>query len=61
MLPSYDLANDPSELRDISEDNPDVKQRLAARLTAWQKSIPGIKFDNPNRLGKKNKNKKEKK
>lgn len=50
----YDLANDPSELRDISEDDPVVKQRLATRLTAWQESIPGIKFDNPNRLGKKN-------
>jgi len=57
----YDLAKDPSELRDISKDNSDLRQRLAAKLTAWQKSMPDIKFDNPNRLGKKNKRKKEKK
>jgi len=49
----YDLNNDLSELHDISKEDPELLKRLTAKLSVWQQSIPDIKFDNPNRLGKK--------
>ena len=56
----YDLASDISELRDISKEEPELLERLTEKLNTWQQSIPDIKFDNPNLLGKKSRRKKGK-
>lgn len=49
----YDLESDLSELTDLSERYPKEFLMLRNMLTEWQKSIPGIKYDNPNTLKKK--------
>jgi arylsulfatase A-like enzyme len=54
----YDLETDLSELRDISKEFPELLDRLTKKLTAWQQSIPDIKYDNPNGWGRKKRKKK---
>ncbi len=49
----YDLESDPSELKDLSAEHPHELLLLKGRLTKWQQSMPGIKFDSPNTLRKK--------
>ena len=39
----------------MAKERPELLDRLTKKLTAWQQSIPDIKYDNPNRLGKKRK------
>lgn len=56
----YNLGSDTSELRDISGEKPELLKRLISKLSAWQQTIPDIKFDNPNLLGKKEKPRKRK-
>ena len=49
----YDLESDPSELKDLSTEHPQELLLLKGRLTIWQQSMPGIRFDSPNTLRKK--------
>ena len=49
----YDLESDPSELKDLSTEHPQELLLLKGRLTKWQQSMPGIRFDSPNTLRKK--------
>ncbi len=44
----YDLANDPSELKDLSASRPQDVSRLKIKLNGWQTSFPKIKFDSTN-------------
>jgi arylsulfatase A-like enzyme len=46
----YELNDDLSELHDISQDHPEIVDRLSKKLTAWQEAIPDIKYDNKNPL-----------
>jgi N-acetylgalactosamine-6-sulfatase len=39
-LELYDIPNDPSEMTNLSEKHPDVVERLAGPLLAWQGSLP---------------------
>jgi len=58
----YDLQEDLSELKDLSKKNPELRDRLIAKLTAWQKSIPGMHFGGPGTPGRgTSKNRKQKK
>ena len=56
----YDLATDPSESTDVSDQNPDVVARLTTGLIAWHKSMPpdnGATFANRPRAKSKRKKK----
>lgn len=35
----YDIPRDPTELSNSAKTNPDVVERLAARVLAWQKEL----------------------
>ena len=36
----YDIPSDPSELTNLADHNPDVVNRLARQVLAWQKTLP---------------------
>jgi len=36
----YDIPRDPTQLSNVAEKNPEVVERLAARVLAWQKTFP---------------------
>ena len=54
----FDLSKDLSELNDISSAEPELLDRLVRKLTAWQKSFPDLKYDNPNKFKKRTPRKK---
>jgi hypothetical protein len=37
----YDIPKDPTQLTNIAEKYPDVVDRLAARVLAWNQTLPG--------------------
>ena len=41
----YDVPNDPTELSNQAEKHPDVVERLAKRVLAWQRTLPDGPFD----------------
>ncbi len=43
----YDLAGDPAETKDISEQAPERKQQLGGQLDAWLDSFPSLFGDTP--------------
>ena len=49
----YNLAKDLSELHDVSQSKSKVLKDLQLQWQNWLKSIPNIKYDNPNTLRKK--------
>ena len=49
----YNLAKDLSELQDVSQSKSEVLKELQLQWQNWLKSIPNIKYDNPNALRKK--------
>ncbi len=49
----YNLAKDLSELHDVSQSKSEVLKELQLQWQNWLKSIPNIKYDNPNALRKK--------
>jgi len=41
----YNIPRDPSELHNLAQDHPEIVERLAKQLLAWQKTLPEGPFD----------------
>ena len=41
----FDVPNDPTELSNVAEAHPEIVQRLADHVTAWQTELPDGPFD----------------
>lgn len=44
-LELYNIPRDPSELHNLAQDHPEIVERLAKQVLAWQKTLPEGPFD----------------
>ena len=41
----YDIGNDPTELDNVADQNPQIVRQLSERLLKWQKTLPAGPID----------------